>query len=479
MLVWNKNVDGGFFAGVGHSSLMGTEKISAIILAAGRSTRMKSALPKVLHPVCGAPLVGYTVSAVRLAGAAAVSLVVSNDFLDVFKAKFGGAEGVSFDVQKEQRGTADAVKSAVSVLGSDCDWVLIVPGDVPLLRQETLSAFIDATRAGSSQLGLLTMEMNSPASYGRIIRSASNDVVAIKEAKDASAEELLIKEVNSGIYFVKRAWLRDALDQIESNNAQKEFYLTDIVKIATGEGLKVFGFVAKEAVEFMGVNTRKELAEANREMRRRVNDRLMQSGVGFIDDSCTYIDDGALIGPDTVIGPNCVIDSKCVIGSGCVIENGVVIKGSKIGDNVVIKAYSVIEESIVAAKAQVGPFARLRPGAELEEDVKVGNFVEVKKSVLKRGAKANHLSYIGDAVVGERTNVGCGMITCNYDGSKKHRTVIGSDVFIGSDVQFVAPVEVGNKATIAAGSTITENVPENSLAIARSRQVVKANYTKK
>lgn len=454
------------------------QKINSIILAAGKSTRMKSATPKVLHPVCGKPLVYFPVHSSINAGADKVVLVIAKEFKEKFEPIFASNE-VSFAIQHDQKGTADAVRSAQNAVDKGREYTLIIPGDVPLIKSETLKKLIDDTISKKAVCGVLTMEMDDPASYGRVVRTNTGDVKAIVEKKDAGMDELLIREVNSGIYCAKTDWLFNVLSKITPQNAQKEYYLTDIVKFAAEEGKKVIAICVSDQNEPMGVNTRQELSLANRLMRGRILNTLMTNGVGIEDENNTYIDYGVEIGEDTTIGPNCHITGKTKIGKACKIETGCIIKDMVIADNVQLKPYSVIEESEVQKDAVVGPFSRLRPGAVIETKAKVGNFVEIKKATIRSGAKANHLTYIGDAIIGERTNIGCGMITCNYDGVKKHKTIIGNDVFVGSDVQFVAPVTVGDNVTIAAGSTITEDVPDNSLAIARSRQVVKENWKKK
>jgi bifunctional UDP-N-acetylglucosamine pyrophosphorylase/glucosamine-1-phosphate N-acetyltransferase len=412
------------------------------------------------------------------AGANPIALVIAPEFKKEFTELFGKNNKIKFAFQRQQLGTADAVKSARPAVTGLCDYSLIIPGDVPLIRPETLRHLINETAGRDAVCGLLTMEFDDPAHYGRVVRNRIGFVTAIVEARDAGPEQLLINEVNSSIYCVKTDWLFRALQRVSADNAQKEFYLTDIVKIAASDGLNVVAKCLPESFELMGINTRQELASANRLMNGRVLDDLMTNGIGIIDEKSTFIDTGVSIGPDTVIMPNCAIQGAAKIGRNCLIEQGAVIKDTVVGDNVNIKPYSVLEGAVIKDGAMVGPFARLRPGSEIGEDVKVGNFVEIKKSVFKRGAKANHLSYIGGAVIGERTNVGCGTITCNYDGKDKHKTVVGKGVFIGSDVQFVAPVRIGDGATIGAGSTITENVPANSLAIARGRQVMKRGWKK-
>lgn len=447
-------------------------KIGAIILAAGRSTRMKSQISKVLQPLCGKMVVEYPYSAALSLNLSPIVIVASQENKEELEKLSKVA------VQEKPLGTGHAVMSAKNAISGKCEYLLIIPGDVPLLRQSTLELLIKTAVENSSACSLLTTEMPDGASYGRVIRDANGDVKAIKEAKDASAEELMIKEINSSVYCVRTKWLFEALEEVSPKNSQKEYYLTDIVKIAVSSGQKVSAVCITDHDEVMGINTRKELALAARIMRGRILDELMDNGVGIVDELHTYIDIGVKAGVDTVIYPHSFIRGKTVIGKNCKIENGVVLDDAEIKDNAHIKPYSVLEGAVVGENAVIGPFARLRPGTVIENNAKIGNFVEVKKSLIKNGAKANHLSYIGDAVIGERTNVGCGTITCNYDGEKKHRTEIGSDVFVGSDVQFVAPVKIGDGAFIGAGSTITEDVPANSLAIARGRQVVKKGWKK-
>ena len=421
-------------------------------------------------------MIFFPVEAIKKSGIKKIAIVTNKDFDKEVRQTFAGDKNISFAIQKMQLGTADAVKAARTAVDKSCEYIFIMPGDVPLAKPDTIKNFVSKAIAEGVVCSLLTMKPCDPANYGRIVRDSCDNVKSIVEAKDATEEELSIDEVNSGVYLVKKDWLFGAMKKIISTNAQKEFYLTDIVKIAVDAGEKVTASCVDDEDELMGINTRMELSEAAMIMRFQILEALMLTGVGIQDPLHTYIDCGTKIGRDTTIAPHCFISGKTSIGQGCVIDNGVVIVDSNIGDNVHIKPYSVLESSVVKNSSVVGPFARLRPGAVLDSNVKVGNFVEIKKSRLKKGSKANHLSYIGDATVGSGTNVGCGTITCNYDGKKKHKTIIGDNVFVGSDVQFVAPVKVGSGSTIGAGSTITGNVPTNSLAIARGHQVVKKNW---
>ena len=354
--------------------------------------------------------------------------------------------------------------------------VLILCGDTPLLRAETLQGLIAFHRENGAALTVLTAVMDDPYGYGRVVRDADGRVLRIVEQKDATPEEQAIREINSGIYCMEADFLFANIDSISSDNAQGEFYLTDLVSIAVKQGLACLGRCTDDADEIMGVNDRAQLAEASRILRRRINRELMCSGVSLVDPGHTYIDHGVRIGPDTVVHPNCSISGATVIGSGCTIESGVSITGCSIGDNCHIKAGSVLEDSELRSEVSVGPMAHLRPGTVLNDHVKIGNFVETKKIVMGEGSKASHLTYLGDAEIGSNVNIGCGTITCNYDGVKKHRTVIGDDVFIGSDVQLVAPVSVGRNSLVAAGTTVTVDVPPDSLAISRVPQVNKEGW---
>jgi bifunctional UDP-N-acetylglucosamine pyrophosphorylase/glucosamine-1-phosphate N-acetyltransferase len=354
--------------------------------------------------------------------------------------------------------------------------VLILCGDTPLLRAETLQGLIAFHRENRAALTVLTATMDSPYGYGRIVRDAGGCVQRIVEQKDATPEEQAIREINSGIYCMEAGFLFANIDSIGNANAQGEFYLTDLVSTAVQQGLVCLGRPTDDPDEIMGVNDRAQLAEASRILRRRINQKLMSAGVSLVDPGHSYIDHGVRIGPDTTIHPNCSISGTTVIGSGCTIESGVSITGCTVGDDCHIKAGSVLEDSELHTGVNVGPMAHLRPGTLLSDHVKIGNFVETKKIVMGEGSKASHLTYLGDAEIGSNVNIGCGTITCNYDGVKKHRTVIGDDVFIGSDVQLVAPVSVGRNSLVAAGTTVTVDVPPDSLAISRVPQVNKEGW---
>jgi len=449
--------------------------VAAVILAAGKGTRMKSVLAKVLHPAAGRPMIGWVVDAARAAGAAPVVLVVGHQ-ADAVRRVFSDATDIRSAMQEEQLGTGHAVACARDQLAGFSGTVLIVCGDTPLLQSETLQGLIAFHREKKAALTVLTAVLDNPHGYGRVVRDTDGRVLRIVEQKDATPEEQAIREINSGIYCMEADFLLANIDSIGSDNAQQEFYLTDLVSIAVQSGLACLGRCTDDADEIMGVNDRAQLAEASRILRRRINRDLMCAGVSLVDPEHSYIDQGVLIGLDTVVHPNCTISGATVIGSGCTIENGVSINGCIIGDNCHIKAGSVLEGSELHTEVSVGPMAHLRPGTLLSDHVKIGNFVETKKAVMGEGSKASHLTYLGDAEIGSHVNIGCGTITCNYDGVNKHRTVIGDDVFIGSDVQLVAPVRVGRNSLVAAGTTVTVDVPPDSLAISRVPQVNKEGW---
>lgn len=446
------------------------ENVAAIILAAGKGTRMKSGLVKVLHPLAGRPMIEWPLEAARGAGAAPVVLVVGHQ-AEAVQERFQGAEGIHCALQAEQLGTGHAVACAAPALADFSGTVLILCGDTPLLRGGTLDALLAFHRSRGAELTVLTARMDNPQGYGRVLRDDEGRVLRIVEQKDATPEESSVNEINSGIYCMESGFLLDNIGSLGNDNAQNEFYLTDLVAMAASQGATCLAMAIDDSDEIMGVNDRVQLAQAARILRRRINRDLMLSGVSLVDPEQTYIDQGVTIGPDTLIHPTCSIGGTTVIGSGCLIESGVSISSCRIGDGCRIKAGSVLEDSELRNAVAVGPMAHLRPGTLLNDHVKVGNFVETKKTVMGEGSKASHLTYLGDAEIGRDVNVGCGTITCNYDGVKKHRTVIDDNVFIGSDVQLVAPVRVGANSLIAAGTTVTRDVPAGSLAISRTPQV--------
>jgi bifunctional UDP-N-acetylglucosamine pyrophosphorylase/glucosamine-1-phosphate N-acetyltransferase len=449
--------------------------VAAVILAAGKGTRMKSGMVKVMHRICGRPMVEYPVAAAREAGASQIVVVVGHQSESV-QEYFSAQNGLSFRLQEEQLGTGHAVACAAPALVGFAGPVFILCGDVPLVRGETLRAMLEQHRQSHATITVMTAFFDDPFGYGRIVRNAEGQIGRIVEEKDATATEREIHEINSGIYCVEFDFLAVAVANLKNDNAQKEYYLTDIIKEAAALGLPCLPFPVGDPVEISGVNDRVQLADAARIVRRRINNDLMLSGVTMIDPEITYIDKAVAIGPDTIIHPNVTITGTTSIGANCVIETGVSIDSCTIGDKVKIKSGSVLEESVVHNKVTIGPMAHLRPGSELLDNVKIGNFVETKKIVMGEGSKASHLTYLGDATIGRDVNIGCGTITCNYDGVNKHRTVIEDEVFVGSDVQFVAPVTVGRNSLIAAGTTVTKDVPPDSLAIARAPQVNKDGW---
>jgi bifunctional UDP-N-acetylglucosamine pyrophosphorylase / glucosamine-1-phosphate N-acetyltransferase len=450
-------------------------KITAVVLAAGMGTRMKSGVVKVMHPLAGVPMIAWPVAAAFEAGVGRCVLVVGHQGETVRAYFEKQPEQVAFAVQSEQLGTGHAVACAMPELGS-ASTVLILCGDTPLLSAATLRDMLQRHQESGATVTVLTAHFENPFGYGRIVKGNDGSVKAITEEKDATPELRQIREVNAGVYCVDRAFLESALAKLDSNNAQGEYYLTDVVRQAAAQGLKCLSYTVADAEEITGVNDRVQLAEVGRVLRGRINRELMLSGVTMIDPQAVYIDRGVRIGRDSVIYPGATIQGESVIGERCTIGQGALIDSCRIGDGVVVKAGSVMEDSVVREEAAIGPMAHLRPGSELSAHVKIGNFVETKKVLIGEGSKASHLTYLGDATIGKNVNVGCGTITCNYDGVRKHKTVIEDDVFVGSDVQFVAPVTVGRNSLIAAGTTVTVDVPPDSLAIARSPQVNKEGW---
>lgn len=450
------------------------EDFSTIILAAGKGTRMKSPLPKVLHPVVGTPMITRTINVLNDLGSNLIRVVVGHG--ENLVRQVIEPLGATAYKQEEQLGTGHAVRCADPQSLSGL--VLIMNGDHPLIQKEDLSLIIKEFVHSKSKLAVVTAKVKKPGQFGRIVRSYG-ELKAIVEAKDASHETLKINEINTGIYLADAEILNELLPKISNNNKQKEFYLTDIISLAIEEGHKVIGIVSSNRVAF-GVNTQSELARANKYLFNLKNKKLLEEGVIIIDPSQTYIEEDVQIGSGTVIYPGCYLRSGTQIGEMSVVEPHCYIYKSKIESSVHIKSHCYFEEVKVSTKAEVGPFARLRPGTQIGKHAKVGNFVEMKKVDFKDGAKASHLTYLGDAIVGEDTNIGCGTITCNYAvDKKKYVTKIGKGVFVGSDTQFVAPIEIGDGAVIASGSTITKNVPANALAVARGKQFIKENYTVK
>jgi bifunctional UDP-N-acetylglucosamine pyrophosphorylase/glucosamine-1-phosphate N-acetyltransferase len=431
---------------------------------------MKSDRPKVLHTLAGRPLVRWVLSSVRRLRPQKVFLVVGHKHDQVERELAG--ENVSFALQRQQLGSGHALRQTEKQFKGYTGDIIVLCGDTPLITSETLRALLAAHRRGRHAATVLSALFPDPYGYGRIVRDADGFVREIVEEKDATPEQRQIREINSGIYCFQGPELWKALSRVKAENRKHEYYLTDVIAILNGQGRKVGAFSLGQPEEILGVNTRVDLARAEGLMRRRLNEDWMLSGVTIIDPSCTYISAEASIGQDTVILPGTIIEGNTKVGRGCVIGPGSLLRDAVIGNAVEVRL-SVVTGASVADNGRIGPFSHLRPGAVLKENVKVGNFSEVKKSVVGAGSKVNHLSYIGDSFLGRNVNVGAGTITCNYDGVKKSTTVIGDRAFVGSNVNLVAPVRVGADVVLGAGSTITEDVPERSLAIARARQINK------
>ena len=443
--------------------------VATIILAAGKGTRMKSDVVKVLHPILGLPMLSYPI-AVSLDGIKAdKTIIVVGYQADQIKEKFKNSQ-VQFVLQKEQLGTGHAALQAVPFLKTFTGTALILCGDVPLVKAGTLRTFVAAFEESPSVLSVLTTVVENPFGYGRILRGPEGWLEKIVEEKDASEKERSVREINTGIYCVRAPFLVEGLGKIGKDNAQGEYYLTDLVEIAREKGLRCSAHIVSDPVEVMGINTRIDLALANEVLRQAKLKDLMLSGVTMVDPKTTYVDQSVEVGKDTLLYPNCHLQGRTKIGERCVIEPNVKVSDSIIGNDVTLRSNSVITESKIEEGASIGPFSHLRPLSEVKTKAKIGNFVEVKKSVIGRGSKANHLTYLGDSIVGEEVNIGAGTITCNYDGFEKHPTIIGDGVFVGSNVELVAPVKVGNGSTIGAGSTITKDVPGGALAISRTKQ---------
>jgi bifunctional UDP-N-acetylglucosamine pyrophosphorylase/glucosamine-1-phosphate N-acetyltransferase len=440
-----------------------------VILAAGLGTRMKSSTPKVLHSINGKPIIRHVVEAARALKPEQIVVVIGPESTGIREALRD--KRVTFAVQKEPKGTADALKTAsgkLAGLKAGKGTVLILSGDTPLVNPLTLQQLVTVHKRKRESISILSFIAGGDHAYGRIVRDGEN-VTSIVEDKDADAEQKNISEVNSGIYAMESSILA-LLREIKMNLQKGEYYLTDIVGIADRRGYRIGSHVLGDETELTGINTRRELCMAGLYLRDRIVSKWFDEGVSFIDPKSVIIDPDASIGMDTVIYPNVVIEGKSVIGSNCTIYPNTRIIDSTIGDNVTIKDSSVIESSNIQYSAEVGPFAHLRPGSIIGVSAKIGNFVEIKKSVIGNGTKASHLSYLGDAEIGDNVNIGAGTITCNYDGVNKFKTVIEEGSFIGSDTQLVAPVKVGKGAYVGAGSTITKDVPPLALAVSRTSQ---------
>lgn len=438
--------------------------LDIVILAAGQGTRMRSALPKVLHPVAGKSMLGHVIDTARQLSPRKIHVVIGHG-ADLVRERLA-ADDVDFVLQAEQLGTGHAVAQALPHI--EADRVLILYGDVPLTRVETLQGLL--AQANDQQLGLLTVNLADPTGYGRIVRDAGGAVLAIVEHKDASEAQRAIREGNTGILAVPGKRLDDWLGRLSNSNAQGEYYLTDVIAMAVADGLVVATETAQDEMEVLGANDRIQLAQLERYYQQRAARSLMTQGVTLLDPARFDLRGEVTVGRDVLIDVNVIFEGKVVIEDGVQIGPNCVIKNSTLRQGAIVKANSHLEGAELGEGADCGPFARLRPGAKLGAKAHVGNFVELKNAVLGEGAKAGHLSYLGDAEIGARTNIGAGTITCNYDGANKHRTVMGEDVFIGSNSAIVAPVTLGNGATTGAGSTVTQDVPAATLAVGRAKQ---------
>ena len=449
--------------------------LNVLVMAAGLGTRMKSNRAKVLHELGGSPLIAHVVRAAQALQPHAIFVVVGHQAEEVERAALAEVgELARFVTQAQQRGTGDAVESARSELENTDSLVLVLSGDVPMIKTETLRKLIEHHNNAGAACTILSVRLENPTGYGRIVRDANDSFLKIVEHRDATEEQRQVREINSGIYCFDGKELYRALRKVEPANDQGEYYLTDVAEIIRADGGTVSVYLHSDNREVSGINTRAELAEFENLIRRSAIRKLMiEDGVTFIDPSHAYISAEAQIGRDTIIHPDVTVEGKTVIGEGCVIRSGARITNSRLGNNVVVKDHSIVVDSQVDSNCAVGPFAHLRMNAVLEEKATVGNFVEVKKSRLKRGTKAMHLTYLGDATIGERTNIGAGTVTCNYDGKNKHETIIEDDVKIGSDTMLVAPVRVGARSMTAAGSVVTKDVPPDSLVAGVPAEVKK------
>lgn len=444
-------------------------KITAVLLAAGQGTRMKSDLPKVLHPVCGRPMALYGLDAARQASTETPVLVVGVGAEEVRKTI---GENARYVIQETQLGTGHAVLQAENLLKDQTDLLLVTYADMPLLRGETLRKLVETQQANPGPISMLTVIYDDPRGFGRVIRKTDGTVAEIVEEYIATPEQLAVKELNVGAYCFRADWLWDALHRIPMSK-KGEYYLTDTVELAVQDGLPVQAIVLEDLAETIGVNTRIHLSEAEAAMRRRINEMHMLNGVTITDPASTYIEPGVTIGADTVIWPNTYIQGETSIGQACSIGPNTHIRASKIGDRCKV-FMSVMEGALLENDVDMGPFARLRKGAHLRDHVHMGNFGEVKDSTLGPGVKMGHFSYIGNAQIGPEVNIGAGTITCNYDGEKKHPTEIGEGAFIGSDTMLVAPVKVGEHARTGAGAVVTRDIPPDSLAVGVPARVVRA-----
>jgi bifunctional UDP-N-acetylglucosamine pyrophosphorylase/glucosamine-1-phosphate N-acetyltransferase len=445
-----------------------TPPVHVVILAAGKGTRMKSDLPKVLHRVAGIPMIDYVLAVASRLAPQSVTVVIGHQG-EALQSALSGKSGLSCVVQEPQCGTAHALLTTAGVLAAARGTLVLLSGDVPLLAANTLKALVDRHSSLRAAATVVTAVVDQPLGYGRIVRDGER-IARIVEERDASPVEREVREINSGIYAFALDGLFDALHQIAAKNAQGEYYLPDLVDIYSRRGLRVETLTVADANEVRGINNRAELEEVSRIVRSHTNAELMAAGVTIEDLATTYVERGVVVGSDTIIHPGVSLEGTTTIGGSCEIHSGVRIVDSRIGDRVIIYNHSVITGATVASDARVGPFAHLRNQADIRDGARVGNFVELKNTVLGAGSKSMHLTYLGDATIGAKVNIGAGTITCNYDGEKKSPTVIEDGAFIGSDTQLIAPVRVGKGAYVGSGATIREDVPAGALAVTAGKQ---------
>lgn len=448
-------------------------KTTAVILAAGQGTRMKSELPKVLHQVLGRPMIQWVIDSVREAKADKIITVLGHQGEAVAEVV---GEQTQVVYQREQLGTGHAVLQAAEQLSAEAGCVLVVCGDTPLLTAGTLQALLAKHQEEQNAVTVLTAIAAEPYGYGRMLR-AEEHIVAIVEEKDATEAQKRINEINAGTYCFDQQFLLRALQGLKTDNAQGEYYLTDVIKMAVEQGLTVGGYILKDFEESLGVNNRVQLAQAEQVMRRRKLRELMLAGVTIIDPEHTYVDFEVQVGQDTILSPGVMLEGRTSVGRRCTIGANTRLSDAVIGDDTTVQN-SIIWDSTIGSRCQIGPFAYIRPGCVLADEVKVGDFVELKKAQVAAGSKIPHLSYVGDALLGAHVNIGCGTITCNYDGKNKHQTVIEDNAFIGSNTNLVAPVTIHEGATIGAGSTISKDIPANSLGLTRPELKIKENWRK-
>jgi len=448
-----------------------------VVLAAGQGTRMKSSLPKVLHTVAGLPIIVHVLRAIEPLKTSSIAVVVGHK-ADLVEDALADRAPIQFVHQEPQLGTGHGLLQAESLLAGATGTLLLLAGDVPLVRPSTLRDLLETHRAAAAGLTVLTANVARPYGYGRILRR-NGQLIGIVEERDATDKQRKIREINSGIYAFELAPLFDSLKQLAAENEQGEYYLPDIVSIYQRLNLPIETITLEDADEIKGINSQGELAEVNAIVRQGKNEELMAAGVTIDNPASTFVDADVTVGPDTVLHPGVILEGQTRIGAACEIHSGSRIVDSTLEDGVTIQNHCVITGSRIAKGARIGPFAHLRPESDIGAEVKIGNFVEIKKAAIGAGTKASHLAYLGDATIGQKVNVGAGTIICNYDGTKKHQTVIEDGAFIGSDSQLIAPVTVGKDAYVASGSSITDDVPAGALAVARGRQVNKPGWTTK